>query len=33
MGMSTELVSVSTDAVDPQSFDPPAGYKKIAAGQ
>jgi len=33
MGMSTELVSVSTDKVDPQSFEPPAGYKKVAAGQ
>lgn len=33
MGMSTELVSVRTDEVDPQAFDPPAGYKKVAAGQ
>jgi len=33
MGMSTELVSVSTDKVDPQSFEPPTGYKKVAAGQ
>lgn len=33
MGMSTELVSVSTDKVDPMAFEPPAGYKKLAAGQ
>lgn len=33
MGMSTELVSVSTDKIDPQSFEPPTGYKKVAAGQ
>jgi hypothetical protein len=33
MGMSTELVSVSTDKVDPQSFEPPADYKKVTAGQ
>lgn len=33
MGMSTELLSVSTTALDPQSFEPPAGYKKVAAGQ
>ncbi|WP_129781300.1 hypothetical protein [Peristeroidobacter soli] len=33
MNMSTELVSVSTDAVSPQSFEPPASYKKVAAGQ
>lgn len=32
MGMSTELVSVNTGSVDPQSFEPPAGYKKVAAG-
>ena len=31
MGMSTELVSVSTNPLDPQSFDVPAGYKKVAA--
>lgn len=31
MGMSTELVSVSTDALDPQAFEVPAGYKKVAA--
>ena len=30
MGMSTELVSVSTNALDPQSFEVPAGYKKVA---
>jgi hypothetical protein len=30
MGMSTELVSVSNGPVDPQSFEPPAGYKKVA---
>jgi hypothetical protein len=30
MGMSTELVSVSTDKVDPQSFQPPTDYKKVA---
>jgi hypothetical protein len=33
MNMSTELVSVSTDAVNPQSFEPPTGYKKVAVGQ
>lgn len=33
MNMSTELVSVSTDAINPQSFEPPAGYKKVAPGQ
>jgi hypothetical protein len=31
MGMSLELVSVNRDSVDPQSFDVPAGYKKVAA--
>ena len=31
MGMSTELVSVSSNALDPQSFELPAGYKKVAA--
>jgi hypothetical protein len=31
MGMSTELVAVSTNPLDPQSFDVPAGYKKVAA--
>jgi hypothetical protein len=31
MGMSLELVSVSRDSVDPQSFELPAGYKKVAA--
>lgn len=31
MGMSTELVSVSNDPIDPQAFEPPAGYKKVAA--
>lgn len=30
MGMSTELLSVSTNALDPQSFELPAGYKKVA---
>jgi hypothetical protein len=30
MGMSSELVSVSTDPIDPQAFEPPAGYKKVA---
>jgi hypothetical protein len=30
MSMSTELVSVSTDKVDSQSFEPPSGYKKVA---
>jgi hypothetical protein len=29
--MSLELVSVNRDSVDPQSFDVPAGYKKVAA--
>ena len=33
MGMTSELVSVSTDKLDPQSFEPPAGYKKVAVGQ
>ncbi|MFC4310202.1 hypothetical protein ACFPN2_14010 [Steroidobacter flavus] len=33
MNMSTELVSVSTDAVSPQSFELPTGYKKVAVGQ
>lgn len=32
MSMSTELVSVSTDKVDPQSFEVPTGYKKVAVG-
>lgn len=31
MSMSTELVSVNRDAVDPQSFELPASYKKVAA--
>lgn len=31
MSMSLELVSVNRDAVDPQSFELPAGYKKVAA--
>lgn len=31
MGMSTELVAVSNDPIDPQAFEPPAGYKKVAA--
>lgn len=31
MGMSTELLSVSTGSLDPQSFEPPADYKKVAA--
>lgn len=31
MGMSLELVSVSRDSVDAQSFELPAGYKKVAA--
>lgn len=30
MSMSTELISVSNDSIDPQSFEPPAGYKKVA---
>ncbi|MET0535931.1 MAG: hypothetical protein ABW171_17065, partial [Steroidobacter sp.] len=30
MSMSNELVSVSNNAVDSQSFEPPAGYKKVA---
>lgn len=33
MGMSTELVSVSTSSIDPQSFEPPADYKKVAVSQ
>lgn len=32
MSMSNELVSVSSSPVDPQSFEPPAGYKKVAGG-
>jgi hypothetical protein len=32
MGMSTELVSVNNNAVDPQAFEVPAGYKKVAPG-
>ncbi|HEY0684440.1 MAG TPA: hypothetical protein VGD45_19040 [Steroidobacter sp.] len=32
MGMSTELVSVNNKAVDPQAFEVPAGYKKVAPG-
>jgi hypothetical protein len=28
MSMSTELVSISRDAVNPQTFEPPADYKK-----
>lgn len=31
MGMSSELISVSTAGIDPQTFEPPAGYKKVAA--
>lgn len=31
MGMSNELVSVTNNSVDPQSFEVPAGYKKVAA--
>lgn len=31
MSMSLELVSVNRDTVDPQSFELPAGYKKVAA--
>lgn len=31
MNMSTELVSVSNTAADPQAFEPPAGYQKVAA--
>lgn len=31
MDMSTELVSVSTDKISPQSFEPPTDYKKVAA--
>jgi hypothetical protein len=30
MSMSNELVSVSSSSIDAQSFEPPAGYKKIA---
>jgi hypothetical protein len=30
MSMSTELVSVNQNSVDPQSFEVPAGYKKVA---
>lgn len=30
MSMSNELVSVSGGSIDAQSFEPPAGYKKIA---
>ena len=30
MSMSNELVSVSNGTIDTQSFEPPAGYKKIA---
>lgn len=33
MSMSNELISVSTDKVDPQSFEVPTGYKKVAVGQ
>lgn len=32
MGMSTELISVNNNTVDPQSFEVPTGYKKIAQG-
>jgi hypothetical protein len=28
--MSNELVSVSGSSIDAQSFEPPAGYKKVA---
>ncbi|MDY6944309.1 MAG: hypothetical protein SXG53_01205 [Pseudomonadota bacterium] len=31
MGMSSELVSVSNAPVDSQSFEPPAGYRKVTA--
>ncbi|MBL8265732.1 hypothetical protein [Steroidobacter sp.] len=31
MGMSSELVSVTNQALAPQTFEPPAGYKKVAA--
>jgi hypothetical protein len=31
MSMSNELVSVSGGSIDTQSFEPPAGYKKVAA--
>ena len=31
MGMSIELVCVSSSSVDAQSFELPAGYKKVAA--
>lgn len=31
MGMSTELISVSNDSLDPQSFEVPAGFKKVTA--
>ena len=30
MSMTNELVSVNSNAVDPQSFEPPASYKKVA---
>lgn len=30
MSMSNELVSVSSSPIDPQSFEPPTGYKKVA---
>ncbi|MBM0104106.1 hypothetical protein JM946_05090 [Steroidobacter sp. S1-65] len=32
MGMSTELISVNNNAVDPQIFEVPVGYKKVAHG-
>jgi hypothetical protein len=31
MSMSTELVAVNRNAIGPQSFEPPAGYKKVPA--
>lgn len=31
MNMSNELVSVNHSSIDPQTFEPPAGYKKVAA--
>ena len=31
MSMSNELVSVRSDSIDPQLFEPPAGYKKVAS--
>ena len=31
MSMSTELVAVHRNAIEPQAFEPPAGYKKVPA--